>query len=215
MARDWSQNLVEDQSISESFDNGSIDLIAHLARTQALLIFELVCLFDGDVRSRAHSEALLPTLNSWAELVMRKAKEDASADQPLDPEQLLNQPQITQLRSDGTTASSWRAYILSESIRRIWVITRLTDAAYWILKNGFCVCPGSIAFTARNGVWDASSPREWLAAFESDSTIKTIIACQRLDAVVLGAKPSDVDDLGQALLAYGRGREALDDWLCS
>ncbi|EXK24150.1 hypothetical protein FOMG_19111 [Fusarium oxysporum f. sp. melonis 26406] len=213
MARDWSQNLVEGQSLSESFDNGSTDLTSHLARTQALLIFQIICLFDGDIQSRVHGEAFLTTLISWAALLIQKAKEDAATDQPIDPGELLNESQITRLHSNGTTTSSWKAYILSESIRRTWVITVLTDAAYWILKNGSSVCRGSLTITARRGVWDALSPREWVAAFESASTIKRVVNCQHLDTVILGAKPLDVDEIGLALFAYGRGQEALNDWL--
>ncbi|KAF4415825.1 hypothetical protein FACUT_13094 [Fusarium acutatum] len=215
MARDWSRNLVDDQSVSEAFENGSIDIISHLARTQALLIFELICLFDGDIRSRVHSEAFLTTLKSWGDLLIQKAKEDTSINQPMGQGEPLNQSRITQLRSDGSTPSSWRAYILSESIRRTWVITVLTEAAYWLLKSGSRACPGSLIITARKGVWDAQSPQDWVAALESASSIGTVVNCQDLDAVILGAKPVDVDDIGLALFAYGRGQEALYDWVNS
>lgn len=213
MAKDWSQALVDTQSVPDLFESNGPCLITHLSRTQSLLLFELICLFDGDVASRAHGELILPVLVNWVDALFRKAKIDASAEHFLDPEALLNQPSITQLATDGTHASKWRAWILSESIRRTWIAASLLNAAFGMMKDVYTVCPGSIIFTLRTGLWSAAGPREWLLAIEKESSVKEVVSCRRLDTLYTTAKPSDVDEFGQALLAYSRGQEALEDWL--
>ena len=42
-----------------------LDTLTHLARTQALFVYQLVRLFDGDIRSRALAEAHADTLHAW------------------------------------------------------------------------------------------------------------------------------------------------------
>jgi hypothetical protein len=176
-------------------------------------MFELICLFDGDVASRAHGESILPVLVNWVDALFRKAKIDASTEHHLDPEALLNQPSITQLATDGTNASNWRAWILSESIRRTWLAASLLNAAFGMMKDVYTVCPGSIIFSLRTGLWSAAGPREWLTAVEKESSVKEVVSCRRLDTLYTTAKASDVDELGQVLLAYSRGQEALEDWI--
>lgn len=44
---------------------GAQGILAHLARVQALFVYEFIRLFDGSVRPRASAEQQLPTLRQW------------------------------------------------------------------------------------------------------------------------------------------------------
>ncbi|KAH6692591.1 hypothetical protein F5X68DRAFT_259220 [Plectosphaerella plurivora] len=217
MAADWSNDLVQEVAISESLlEAGETpSLRDQLGRTQAMFVLQVIGLFDGDVRARASSEALLSTITKWADALLQTAMAAAASDQTYTSEEPLNSPQINQLRSDGTVVSEWKAWILSESIRRLWITATLMEAAFLIWHQGSSVCPGSIGFTGRSGLWDASSPHSWQEHLQGSSTAKNPVFCRRLDRLIDEAKPSDVDEFTQALLTYGRGREDVEDWVAS
>ncbi|TLD33475.1 hypothetical protein PspLS_00098 [Pyricularia sp. CBS 133598] len=215
-ATDWSGNLIRERSLAENILGAAAipNLKEQLARVQALLVFQVIGLFDGDIRARAHSEAVLSTLTTWADTLLQTAATEVAAHN-LDPEPaiLLNQPSITRLRSDGTPSSAWRAWILSESIRRAWIVATLTEAAFLVMKQGFATCPGSIGFTGRSGTWDASSPGEWIASLTRQSRTRHPVFCRGLDRLLEESGSPDVDEFTRALLAYGRGAEVLADWM--
>ncbi|KAL0936755.1 RNA polymerase ii mediator complex component [Colletotrichum truncatum] len=215
MAESWSQNIVQEKALSDNLHNaGELpDLLEQLGRTQALLIFQVIGLFDGDVRARAKAEGLLSIVSRWANELLGIAGAQVSSDHLENPDELLNSPQIDRLRSCGTPASTWKAWILSESIRRLWIVATLTEAAFLIHQQGFATCPGSISFTARSGLWDAPSHHAWLAGLTKSNTVKIPVFCRRLDTLLDEARALDVDEFTQTVLAYGRGREAVEDWV--
>ncbi|KAH7368582.1 hypothetical protein B0T11DRAFT_277318 [Plectosphaerella cucumerina] len=217
MSADGALDLTQEAAVSDSLlGPGEMpDLRDQIGRTQALLIFQVIGLFDGDVRARGSSESLLSTVTQWADALLRTAAAAVASDQLLVPEEPLNSSQINKLHSDGTVASQWKAWILSESIRRLWIAATLTESAFLIWHHGSAVCPGSIGFTGRSGLWDASSPRSWMERLQESSTAKHPVFCRGLDRLLDEARPSAVDDFTRALLAYGRGLEAVEDWVAS
>lgn len=220
MASNWAQKLLREQAIVESLGAGTAPLESqdHLARTQALLVLVVVCVFDGDIRASAQAETLLSSLVDWAdELMSHSAAEVASyaAEQPPVFHGVLNEPQIKYLRSCGTATGTWRAWILSESIRRTWIVSVLTRSAFYIMRQGFASCPGIISFTGREGPWDATWPQGWLESLGRSSGAPVTVCLGSLDQLLDTAKPSEVDELTKTLLAYGRGSEAVGDWLAS
>ncbi|KAK3374533.1 hypothetical protein B0H63DRAFT_480439 [Podospora didyma] len=57
----------------------ALDTDIHMARTQALLIYQYIRLFDGDIRSRAQAEAHIQQLHVWATQMMESARLDCAA----------------------------------------------------------------------------------------------------------------------------------------
>ena len=145
----------------------------------------------------------------------RAAGANVVSDRPLGPGELLNYPVIKDLRADGTPSGAWKAWILSESIRRTWSVATLSECAFLILKQGFAICPGSIAFTGSAQLWDAASPHEWVALCQKPSTTEIPVRSRGLLRLLDDASPSDVDDFTQTLLAYGSGSEKIEDRLSS
>ncbi|KAI9150529.1 Transcription factor gsfR2 [Paramyrothecium foliicola] len=215
MASSWAKNLIQEHSMYDSLAASPLDLVSHLGRTQALLVFQFIGLFDGDVRARAEAETISPTLIKWADSLLEAATTNVAVARSFDPEDDLGHAHPSHLSSSGSLASTWKAWILSESIRRTWITATLTEAAFLILKQGFSICPGSIAFNGRQGLWDASSPHAWLASVQKPSSAKVPVSCRGLVLLFREAVPSDVDEFAQALLAYGSGRERFEDWLAS
>lgn len=232
VAGGFAKRLVENQNLFDDLEAETLDIQSHLSRTQALLVFQIIRLFDGDIRSRADAEADSSTLLKWSYQLMHRA---ASVSSNIDPGQRdsgddLSQqqpsptaktyPHTLSLQSDGTVASTWRAWVLSESIRRTWIIATLTEAAYAILKHGFATCPGTISFTSRAGLWDATSPQQWLSRLGGDETGYRALSedhgfpltCADVPGLLTEAQPDQIDDLTHKLIIYSVGCEEWNDW---
>lgn len=209
------KRLLQEQSLYDGLDNGVLDTLGHLARTQALFVYQFIRLFDGDIRLRGDAEATSATLFRWSCKLMQSAASDiASGTGPLQGP--VQYPARICLRTDNTLVATWRAWILSESIRRTWIIATLTEAAFSILKQGFADCPGSISFTSRAELWDAASPREWLNFLERmEGSHGFPMTCEGVPALLSNATPSMVDEFTNSLIAYGAGREDWEDWMVS
>ncbi|KAK0380093.1 hypothetical protein CLIM01_02567 [Colletotrichum limetticola] len=58
---------------------------------------------------------------------------------------------------------TWNLWVLSESVRRTWIIVVCTLGVYNALKGKWGECSGGALFTARAGLWDAPSAPRWAA----------------------------------------------------
>ncbi|KAK4098853.1 hypothetical protein N658DRAFT_568434 [Parathielavia hyrcaniae] len=234
--------LLMSQTHDEDVDGISsaflLDTPAHLARTQALFIYQLVRLFDGDIRARAQAESHMETLDRWAGQMVESAQLDCTAAamvtstvhngnmttttealaatsvdemglsipvtlqatptaSPSSTNNNLN-PTFQALNHDSpsTTAAIppttnmttttpppmtnnmnpfslppgpcpppppllHKAWLLSESIRRIYVASITLRAVYTTLRQGWSNCPGAMAYTAQSGLWDARECYAW------------------------------------------------------
>jgi hypothetical protein len=220
IAGTFSRQIVADQSIYDGLGVTALDIKAHLSRTQALLIFHLICLFDGDIRARAEAEATSATLTRWSDSLMQRAAMEVSSHLEYSPDSVPDEstaglPHTNRLRPDGTLASQWSAWVLAESIRRVWITATLMEAAFLIKKQGSAACPGSIAFSGTNGLWDATSPHNWLQGLRAEGESRFPVHCEGLVGLLSSASPSEVDEFTHALLIYGSGTEVCEDWRAS
>ncbi|PTB69722.1 hypothetical protein BBK36DRAFT_17098 [Trichoderma citrinoviride] len=202
-------NLVDTQHASSVGDFGVImlDPACHLARTQALLIYKIIRLFDGDIRARAQAEKNIDTLALWARQLWQSAGLALSSSSH---KELSSGPVGTQLRTDGTLTSTWQAWIFSESIRRTYLAATLTEAVYLTLKQGWSPCPGGIVFSGGAGLWDATSPFAWVKRYQENAV--NSIRCIDGEQLFSSAKASDVDEFCQATMIVSYGLERFDRW---
>uniref|UniRef100_A0A8H7KCU6 Zn(2)-C6 fungal-type domain-containing protein n=1 Tax=Bionectria ochroleuca TaxID=29856 RepID=A0A8H7KCU6_BIOOC len=214
IVRSYTKLIIQDQTLCEGFSGGAYDIRSHLSRTQALLIFQLIRLFDGDIRSRAEAESTTATLMQWVNSLMEKTKADLEAGTRRRMDQLHPFSTTSELHCDGTPASLWRAWIFSESIRRTWIIAGLMEAAFSILKEGHSPCPGSICFTGTKGLWEAASPKTWTARMQDAKQMRFRLSCADIVNMLDEGKPSDFDEFTRLLLVYGQGLEKCPEW-CS
>lgn len=122
-----------------------------LAAVQALMLFHIIQLFDGDVRQRSVAEQNSDILRTWTlELHMRA--------------------------SDLGPSPTWQAWIFSESVRRTIIFSTIIDQMYSTLKVGFCTLIPTLRilpFTSGTGLWDASTGNAW--STESHRVRSTIV----------------------------------------
>ena len=180
--------LVEDKANSllraAHADGQDLRITQRIARVQALFVYQFIRLFDGDIRQRAQSEKSIPVLAGWANQLLESARLEATM-RCLDSS-----------RSQPLPAVEWRDWIRAESVRRTWMVALYTQAIYTTLRDGVGACPGSIAYTLRRGLWDASSDVSWAEIVstqgplfmrtDSPSKVLATVLASEVDAFALG-----------------------------
>jgi hypothetical protein len=186
-----------------------MSLLEQLARVHALIVYQTISLFDGDIRSRWLAESRFPILTRWATQMIEAPRLDTSQLSLIRDSLFL--PHIGHpYPVGGTCTTKWHAWILAESIRRTWLVAMGLHAVYFTLQQRWTVCAGGIMFTNRQGVWEADSAVTW----EKLCSEKNVGFMQRFEAEKLfnEAFPADVDEFGKTMLEITFGRERMERW---
>lgn len=173
-----------------------------LAAVQALLLYHIIRLFDGDIRLRAQAEADEAVLVMWAnQLKMRMHQLVPSL--PASAGALLP----TQSRPQD-----WQRWLIEESTRRTVVSTFMVRAVYEFLKFGYD--KGSdhrLSFTAQAALWNAQSEYGWRSACSEHEKVEVRLA--HWDDDIAKASPNDMEELGILVMATLWGMETTGEWL--
>ena len=124
-------------------------LTDHLASVQALLMYQVIRFFDGDIRQRALAERQMTCLETWASALLQRLQEAAS---------------FTGVRTP------WHNWLLCESIRRTVLTSTLLHALYNCIKEGYCEPVQRLSrlpVTQNMDLWDMGEG-QWLEAFLMD-----------------------------------------------
>jgi hypothetical protein len=199
--------LLENLGVEESNDDEEeeIGLFEQLARLHALMVYQIIGLFDGDIRSRHVAEKHMAIQDGWADKLLRSAANALSHNSPV-------LPQVSQYfpGPHTHTQQQWHLWILSESIRRTWHIAVGLSSMYFMLLQGWTLGPGGIMYTNSRGIWDASSAAEW----EERCMVRDVAFLQRFESwrLLEEATPADVDEFGKAMLEITCRGAALQKW---
>ncbi|KAM0522587.1 hypothetical protein ACHAPE_002179 [Trichoderma viride] len=191
----------------------------HLARTQALLIYQIIRLFDGDIRSRAQAENCMEILLSWAGQLWESASKDAelaifdkaSMASSVTTDRCGGMSDPNAFRVDGSVPALWHAWYVAESIRRTYVAIIFVQGMYQMLKQGWAFCPGGVSFTVTNGLWDSPSAHAWWELFLQDTAPPA--QSLQLERLLFENQPAEVDTFVQPLLVATYGHERVDQWI--
>lgn len=211
--------LLQDQATEESLaaaGGREPSIFDHLCRVQSLLCYQLIRLFDGDIRMCGQAEALIPTLYVWNKQLLESAKGSLAY-----PERFLTSTPSDVNFSGNTvnTAGSpvfspkavWRAWIVAESVRRTWQVASVVQEVYQFLKRGWAECPGRIPSTMRTALWDAPSAYSWMRGF-SGGKDPLLVPMATLEEVCLRISPTEVDDFNMTIIRI-YAMEKVDHWL--
>jgi hypothetical protein len=106
---------------------------------------------------------------------------------------------------------TWKAWVLSETIRRIWNLAVGLTTLYQFLHDGVTKCGGSLSYTARRGLWDATSPSQWASEVKRSEDLLFIQALAGNELMNRG-KQKDVDAFASAILKVIVTPEQLASW---
>ncbi|KAJ4295128.1 hypothetical protein N0V90_007138 [Kalmusia sp. IMI 367209] len=167
-----------------------------LAAVQALLIFQFIRLFDGDIRQRAQAERAEPILVAWTDR--------------------LNAITVVERSYTHDTAPSWRSWILAESLRRTSIMSVFLIGIYTLVKHGYCTLGEQVSahsFTAQRKLWDATGLLEWERAKASHDPFW--IPGMNFDHIIRQGSGDELDDFGMVMLISYKGQDTVDHWLAT
>ena len=182
-----------------------IGLFAQLTRLHALMVYQIIGLFDGDIRSRHVAEGHMAVQDSWAGKLFHSAAKALSNTQAAAAHLIGCLP-----RPSTYSQQQWYLWILSESIRRTWLVAVGLSPIFCALQQRWSACPGGVMYTNRSGLWNAASATEW----EKLCLGKNVAFLQRFECARLfdEAEPADIDEFGTAILDMTFNGELLEKW---
>lgn len=203
--------LVSADSCLEEGGALGLQTAEHLARVQALFIYQFLRLFGSDIRQRARAEAATPAMMGMNSMMWDSANTNAYLETSLGFVGLFSQS----LRLGGAGPSDpwgqqWRDWLLAESVRRIWLMVNYTHAVYTTLRDGLGSCSGGVAFTARKGLWDAQSAWSWRQIVQKHDPL--FVQCQAMEQIMLSLPVKEVDSFCLSVVGIMWGAPKLDLW---
>ncbi|KAH7356171.1 hypothetical protein BKA66DRAFT_474080 [Pyrenochaeta sp. MPI-SDFR-AT-0127] len=184
--------------------NGSKDLVKDLACIHALFVYQMIGLFDGDIRSRHLAESRAPVLGELLDRTLRNASATIKRDMSIDGLYFSLAPLLT------PTELLWRFWIISESLRRTWLVIQGISASYDGLKQGWAQCKGDVMFTTREGLWSAESAPAW-AKISAEQDVRCI-GRAHAECLFMFA-PEETDEFAKFMLKNIFGKERSSNWL--
>lgn len=182
-----------------------VDLFAQLTRLHALMVYQIIGLFDGDIRSRHVAEGHMAVQDSWAGKLFETAAKELSNTHAVATHVVGCLP-----TPSTYSQQQWYLWILSESIRRTWLVAVSLSPVFSALQQRWSACPGGVMYTNRSGLWNAASATEW----EKQCLARNVTFLQRFECTRLfdNAKPADIDEFGTAMLDMTFNEELLEKW---
>lgn len=203
--------LFDHQPAVNSMSSNLLSTRDHLARTQALLMQLLLSLFSSSIARRARAESLVDTLHDWTDQLWDSAMRDATFAPPFP--NLSSGTGETNNADVDPVPELYRAFVLSESIRRTWLLCNLATGVYGTLKGGWReTCGGDIHITTRADLWEATSSARWEAiARHSDPLF--LFSLQGQTLVDRGIGAAQVDEFARHLFTVMWGLEKVESWV--
>ncbi|KAK9236924.1 hypothetical protein V1525DRAFT_405419 [Lipomyces kononenkoae] len=191
----------------------TLDSFEHIARVHALLVYQVLGLYDGDIRLRHLSESRIPVLKCW----MQQMVEHASQAVCLGVSVISSAREQTAVDFSLSNIAHcehllWYSWILAESIRRTWVVASAIQTIYLMIQQGSRAppCPGGMMFTTREGVWEAQSALAWERLCLKVNV--GLIQMGEVDKLFTEIAPEDVNDFAKVILEATYGVEKMQRW---
>lgn len=169
-------------------------LSTHLACVQALVIFQIIRIFDGDIRQRSDAEMTESTLVEWTTSLSARTN-------------IVNSPPTD-------SAALWASWVFSETVSRTEIVSLMVQAMYLIQKDGFCTLVDAVtelSFTAHRALWNAPSAQHWQQA--CDSVPRLNVIRMDFDEMMESASIEDLDELALLMLVTYKGVDGVNEWI--
>jgi hypothetical protein len=179
-----------------------------LAETQALLLYQIIRLFDGDIAARASGELLIPYLETAPLNLLTYVRFDIelaeAATLPLYPVQEI--------------CEFWESWILHETARRTVFTVFYFLQSYKILAGYVgLTCDGKLglclSWTMSARLWDAKTAVEFAQAVREKRYF--VIKSGQMQGWVTEARADDVDLFGKLWISSLMGLQETEGWLAS
>lgn len=182
-----------------------IALVELLARAHALMLYQMMLVFGGDIRFYGQAETLIPHLEETGNSLLAIAGQqtDVAGSIPIYP--------ITAARA------AWRSYVFRESVRRtvlsLFHFTAMCNLLHGQLKTCMHTLKYGNRVTLSAHLWNAQNPSEFAVAWNE----KKHFLVKELDftEVIRDAKPGDLDVFARMMMVGLQGIDDIRGWFYS
>jgi hypothetical protein len=177
-----------------------------LACLQALSMYQIIRLFDGDIELRAEAEADEALHAHCTDEMTRSIKS-------LKFPESVTRSTACEEEPLNTNSNEWRRWIFEESVRRATLVSIIIQQNYAFLRGIAAQCTHSdmIGYTARTALWDASSEYHWRLEWTEKPHHE--VWPSRWDSVMAHLKPEECDDVSVLLMVLMSGFDSTARWL--
>ncbi|KAH7351276.1 hypothetical protein BKA65DRAFT_255353 [Rhexocercosporidium sp. MPI-PUGE-AT-0058] len=168
----------------------------HLTCVQALIIFQIIRLFDGDIKQRSDAEQQEELLTSWTDSLAVRTGVISSPSSTLDRE--------------------WENWVFDEAVRRTILVSRTAQSMFAIQRQGFCTMVGAVkgvSFTAQRNLWAAPSAVRFLKACKE--TRNFWVEKMNFDELLEKGTVDDLDEVAWLMLVTYKGVDGANEWIIS
>jgi hypothetical protein len=205
------RNGTNDEFVTRFITERITELIAYslpqqsnelLARAHALMLYQSILVFGGDIRLYSQSETLLPHMEAAGEalLSLMTQQVDETGSLPLYPSMAAR--------------ASWTAYIFRESLRRTVLSLFQFVAMCYLLRGQLASCNDHLAVGSRlvfsAQLWHAKTAFDYAVAWNE----KRYMIVRDLDftEVLKSSMPEDVDTFAKMMLIGIQGEDDIRGW---
>jgi hypothetical protein len=205
------RNGTNDEFVTRFITERTTELIASslpqqsnelLARAHALMLYQCILVFGGDIRLYSQAETLLPHMEAAGEalLDLMTQEVDDTGSLPLYP--------------STAARASWTAYIFRESLRRTVLSLFHFVAMCYLLRGQLASCNDHLAVGSRltfsAQLWNAKTAFDYAVAWNE----KRYLIVRDLDftEVLKSAMPEDVDTFAKMMLIGIQGEDDIRGW---
>ncbi|KAK7424265.1 hypothetical protein QQX98_000533 [Neonectria punicea] len=154
----------------------------------------------------------MPVLDSWMQEMVLNASQTASfGDYLISP---AHEQAIADLGSPYSSQREdllWYSWILTESVRRAWVLGSAIQVVFMALQQKKVdSCQGGMMITTRQGIWEAQSSVAWeKLCLEVHVGLMQMVEVERL---FTDFAPSEVNEFTKVALEVVFGRDKMERW---
>ncbi|KAJ8130556.1 hypothetical protein O1611_g3075 [Lasiodiplodia mahajangana] len=178
--------------------------IEKLARCQALFLYQVIRLFDGDIALRAQGEKDMAILKTWLE-ELRRIRDNLGDLSRLEYSSVKEEPPI-----------EWEKWLFAECVRRTIIIAYAVIGLYELIKD-----PDDIdandpwayvhRWTLGRSLWEASSSIAFQRAWKE--TPHFVITNFMFEDFIGNGKSDDVDGFTEILLTVYMGMDGMKEFM--
>ncbi|KAI0102301.1 hypothetical protein GGR51DRAFT_527770 [Nemania sp. FL0031] len=178
--------------------------IDKLARCQALFLYQVIRLFDGDIALRAQGEKDMELSKIWLE-ELRHTRDN-----------LGNLARLEYSSVKEESPIEWEKWIFAECVRRTIIMSYAVTGLYEVMKD-----PDNIdandpwayvhRWTLGRSLWEASSPTQFQRAWKE--TPHFVITNFMFEDFIENGKRDDVDGFTEILLTVYMGNDAMKEFM--
>lgn len=203
--------IIEDRAtklVEEDTNSASLDTLEHLARVQALFIYQLIGFQDSDARLRHISETHMPVLRAWCYQMVESASQEACLGTCV----VLSRsdPSIAAVDFSSSSKNLWFAWILAESIRRTWLMVSGIQGVYEMVQKASAHCMGAMVLTTRVGFWEASTSLAWEK--KCSEAYGGLVKMNEAGALLAHVGIEDINEFTKLALELTHGSEQMERW---